>query len=265
MSAQGDDRLVSDRLEDVLARLASSLRAGDGRAARLQLTLFAAALERYVRSEERWLFPTIERMTPTRLAPTAKLRREHRSLRTLVAAIRDALDGAAPHRGLDAVGSLQSLFRLHVTKEEWTLEPLLGRLGAVDARAEIEAQHDALRGMMERCDELAAAFDAGDGDLLALGRAVAQLRTAFRAHRAYEDRYLKPALRAAAPSGALRLDGEAPPDRNGVRVPGAPRGREPADAVRDVIATLRAHLDAEEHELLAAVHQEGVSRATIAG
>jgi hypothetical protein len=85
------------------------------------------------------------------------------------------------------------------------------------------AQREAVRALMDRCEGLADAFDAGRGDLIRLRQAVALLRAAFNVHWTSENRF--------RPTGdqAIRM-------RSGAR---------PTDALRDVIATLRAHLDEE--------------------
>ena len=96
------------------------------------------------------------------------------------------------------------------------------------------AQHDSLRDMMDRCEELADELDAGRGNLVHLHRAVALLRAAFNVHRALEDQAPSSA-RASDPSGAVQ----------GVRILRAQHNAGPTEMLRDVIATLRSHLAGE--------------------
>lgn len=122
-----------DRLEAMLASLEWSLRAGDNDTARRQLATFEMGLTRYVQGEERLLFPVLEALVPARFAPTARMRREHRSLRKLTAAVWDSLARGDEALG-DTLGTLRSVFLLHIAKEELIIYPLLD--GAVSSTAE---------------------------------------------------------------------------------------------------------------------------------
>ena len=115
------------RLDDALSRLDRALRDHDLHTARLQLAIFAAGLDRYVRSEERVLFPLIERLLPAHSASTTCMRREHGSLRSLVANMKEALDRYDEPRRFDLLGDLRSVFLLHNTKEAWVIYPVLDR------------------------------------------------------------------------------------------------------------------------------------------
>ncbi len=110
-----------------LAKLDASLRTGDSEMARLYLAAFDLQLSGYVRGEERVVFPVLEKIASGPSSATAKMRKEHESLRTLVATMWDALDRADRHRGLQILGTLRSLLALHVAKEDWILYPLLKR------------------------------------------------------------------------------------------------------------------------------------------
>ncbi len=96
-------------------------------------------------------------------------------------------------------------------------------------KLELQAQHETLREMIERCEALADELDAGRGDPLRLWREVARLRAAFQIHRTFE--------------GPLRRSGTivAPTVRSGYRTRSGQ-----AHALRDVLASLRAHLAMEE-------------------
>lgn len=113
----------------------------------------------------------------------------------------------------------------------------------VPAVREAHAQHEALRDMMDRCEELADALDAGRGDLVRLRRAVALLRSAFNVHRTFEEQVLNAALsdRASRSVVVARAHHEIE-DRRPLRAHDA----KPTEALRDVLTTLRRHLDNEE-------------------
>jgi iron-sulfur cluster repair protein YtfE (RIC family) len=110
-----------------LERLDASLRAGDNEMARLHLAAFDLQLSGYVRGEERVMFPALERMMSGPCNPTARMRKEHESLRQLVATLWESVDDADKRRGLRVLGALRSLLMLHVVKEDWVLYPLLER------------------------------------------------------------------------------------------------------------------------------------------
>lgn len=112
-----------------LAKLDASLRSGDNQMARLHLATFDLQFSGYVRGEERVMFPALERSTSGTCNPTARMRKEHESLRRLVASMWEALDSADERRGLKLLGTLRSVLVLHVVKEDWVLYPLLKRTG----------------------------------------------------------------------------------------------------------------------------------------
>jgi phosphoenolpyruvate-protein kinase (PTS system EI component) len=115
---------------------------------------------------------------------------------------------------------------------------------------ELVAQHAALRRLMSRCEELADELDAGGGDPLPLVGEVARLRVAFAEHDRFEEEVLRPLLVNATASACIE---HAFADH--VREHAEMRTRlctERTAMLRDVIASLRAHLDDEEHYLLSA-------------
>ena len=118
-----------DRLEDTLADVEWSLRAGDTDTARRQLATFEAGLNRYVHGEERLLFPALDALVlnRTRFDPTASMRREHRSLRKLTGAIWDSFARGDGSDAADALSTLRSVFLLHIAKEDLVIYPLLHR------------------------------------------------------------------------------------------------------------------------------------------
>lgn len=117
-----DDRIT--RLDAALAKLQSSIDAGD-RVNALDLYLaFDTDLTHYVHGEERLLFPALERFTSIRSGATASMRTEHRSLRRLVDLLGELIARGDTRRAVDLLGSLRSVLMFHVVKEEWILQPL---------------------------------------------------------------------------------------------------------------------------------------------
>ena len=115
---------------------------------------------------------------------------------------------------------------------------------------ELAAQHSALRDMMDRCDELIAEVDGGRCGPLQLAREVARLRLAFESHNAFEEKLLRPLLREKDPFAAARIERMIEDHVNEHRAVHQRLGSKDTDALRNVIETLRAHLDAEERYLL---------------
>jgi iron-sulfur cluster repair protein YtfE (RIC family) len=125
----------------------------------------------------------------------------------------------------------------------------LTRFGAL---AELIAQHDALRGLMATCERLADELDVGGVEPETLTCELARLREAFRAHNVFEESILRPVLLADDPHGATRVERMVEDHMNEHREMGQRLGSPVTADLRDVIETLRAHLDAEERYLLSA-------------
>ena len=123
----------------------------------------------------------------------------------------------------------------------------LTRFGAL---AELVAQHAALRALMTRCEELANELDASQGDPTPLLREIERLREAFTAHNRYEERILRPVLLAEDRHGAVRVDRMVEDHVNEHAEMGSRLAAPVTAELRDVVETLRAHLDAEERYLL---------------
>jgi hypothetical protein len=126
------------------------------------------------------------------------------------------------------------------------------KLTPARALAELNAQHDALRGMMERCEELADELDAGRCGPTQLTREVARLRLAFDAHNTFEEQLLRPVLKEVDAFSAVRIDKMVEDHVGEHRAMRAGLGSNETRVLRDVIETLRAHLEAEERYLLTA-------------
>jgi hypothetical protein len=120
------------------------------------------------------------------------------------------------------------------------------------ALAELSAQHEALRGMMERCEQLADELDTGRMGPLQLTREVSRLRLAFDAHNRFEEQLLRPVLLEADGFGDARVErmiDEHISEHRAMRTELA----SPATAdLRAAIAELRAHLAAEERYFVTA-------------
>jgi len=123
----------------------------------------------------------------------------------------------------------------------------LTRFGAL---AELVAQHDALRAIMARCEQLADELDASVGDPVTLVHEIERLREAFAAHNIYEERILRPVLLAEDKFGAVRVDRMIEDHKNEHAEMRVRLGSAVTADLRDVIETLRAHLEAEERYLL---------------
>jgi Hemerythrin HHE cation binding domain len=126
------------------------------------------------------------------------------------------------------------------------------------ALIELKAQHDALRGMMDRCEDLADALDAGRMGPTQLLREVARLRLAFDAHNQFEEKLLRPALLEGDALAGVRIDRMVEDHVNEHRTMRQKLASSETTVLRDVIETLRAHLEAEERYLLTAkvLHDE---------
>jgi hypothetical protein len=120
------------------------------------------------------------------------------------------------------------------------------------ALAELKAQHDALRGMMDRCDELANALDAGRMGPLQLTREIERLRLAFKGHNEFEERLLRPMLREGDAYADVRIDRMIEDHVGEHRAMYAQLATTETAALRECLTMLRAHLDAEERYLLSA-------------
>jgi hypothetical protein len=119
------------------------------------------------------------------------------------------------------------------------------------ALAELAAQHAGLRAIMDRCDELLGEVVAGRCGPTQLTREVERLRLAFDGHNKYEEQLLRPLLRQRDPFAAVRIERMIEDHVNEHRTVQQQLGSKDMNELRDVIETLRAHLDAEERYLLA--------------
>lgn len=119
--------------------------------------------------------------------------------------------------------------------------------------AELISQHDALRAIMAHCEALADQID-GDpaADPSVLIHELARLREAFEAHNVFEEKLLRPVLLESDDYGAVRVDRMVDDHVHEHRAMASRLGAPAVAELRDVIETLRAHLEAEERYLLTA-------------
>jgi hypothetical protein len=118
--------------------------------------------------------------------------------------------------------------------------------------AQHAAQHAALRGMLDRCDDLADELDAGRVGPMQLTREIARLRLAFDAHNRFEEQQLRPVLLRAGAFGEIRVDPMAEAHAAPHRAIRAELLSSATADLRGVLASLRAHLRAEERYFLSA-------------
>jgi iron-sulfur cluster repair protein YtfE (RIC family) len=128
------------------------------------------------------------------------------------------------------------------------------------ALAELARQHDELRALLDRCDQLAGQPDR-DGVAAALADEVIRLRAAFGRHNAYEEQLLRPLLAEIDPFAAAQIDRMIADHIAEHRRFGHRLATLESDTLRDVIETLRAHLDAEERYLLSSRVLHDAARA----
>jgi hypothetical protein len=116
--------------------------------------------------------------------------------------------------------------------------------------AELLDQHDGLRKIIERCEELADELDIGTGNPLALTREVARLRAAFDAHNNFEEQLLRPVLREMDAYGGVRIERMYVDHVAEHRAMRLQLGDGTTNALRAALDSLRVHLAAEERYFL---------------
>ena len=127
--------------------------------------------------------------------------------------------------------------------------------------AELEAQHDAIRKLIERCEALADAMDEGSLDVGQLTREVVRLRVALDSHNTFEEQLLGPVLREEDAFAEVRI-GRMMDDHVGEhRAMRARLSSTETRVLRETLQMLRGHLDNEEQYLLNAkvLHDDLIS------
>jgi Hemerythrin HHE cation binding domain len=122
--------------------------------------------------------------------------------------------------------------------------------------ATVFEQHEQLRAIMDRCDELAEQLDIGTGDVAELTREVINLRVALDAHNQVEEQLLRELLRQPDGSGGLRSDHIFNDHIGEHRSMRLSLGDATTNALRAAIDSLRGHLHAEERYLFSAHHHD---------
>lgn len=120
------------------------------------------------------------------------------------------------------------------------------------ALEELMAQHASLRVLMDRCDDLADEVDRTGEPPLQLTREVAKLRLAFDSHNKFEEELLRPVLLSQDAFGEVRIEQMVSSHVDEHRSIRTRLHSWVTEELRDVIASLRAHLDAEERYFLSA-------------
>jgi hypothetical protein len=114
---------------------------------------------------------------------------------------------------------------------------------------ELKQQHEALRQIMDHCEQLADDLDRGGALAIELTRAVAKLRLAFDAHNKFEEDLLRPVLRDIDAFGAVRIE-EMIADHVDEHRAMRRHLEGPTAELRATLYELRAHLVAEERYFL---------------
>jgi hypothetical protein len=115
---------------------------------------------------------------------------------------------------------------------------------------ELSRQHADLRERISRCEQLADRFDADLVDPALLLHEVAALRNAFDHHHRFEESALRRLLLEADGSGGVRIDHAVDDHVAEHRALRRDLDTGTASALRTVLASLRAHLEAEERYLV---------------
>jgi hypothetical protein len=110
---------------------------------------------------------------------------------------------------------------------------------------ELFLQHDQLRLLVDRCEQLADELDAGHGSAAALAARIAQLRKLLEHHNRCEEAQLRAVW--VGSTGAEVVDQH----RHEHRAMRERFATGPIAELRAALADLRAHLDAEERGLRA--------------
>jgi hypothetical protein len=118
------------------------------------------------------------------------------------------------------------------------------------ARAVLAAQHDILRQMIDRCEELVDEVEADCASASGLALEIARLRIAFDEHNRLEEQLLRPLLLDAEWLGAVRVSCMVEDHVEEHRAMRIGLAATPAGDLRGVLASLRDHLATEERYLV---------------
>ena len=130
-----------------------------------------------------------------------------------------------------------------------TLLEALTAMRPSDALRELFEQHEALRTIMDDCEQAADDIDAGRGDFGRLARDITKLRMAFEAHNIHEETLLPKILRELDAFGDVRVSYMVADHIDEHRALRARLDGPTAD-LRSALYSLRAHLAGEERMFL---------------
>jgi hypothetical protein len=105
------------------------------------------------------------------------------------------------------------------------------------------AQHNAIRGFMRNCEDLASRIAAGEPLVDKLTLAIARLRIAFESHNKFEESLLRPILSDSDAFGPARIEQLV---TQHISEHSALLAGMTIDTLQAVIADLRHHLEEEE-------------------
>ncbi len=119
-----------------------------------------------------------------------------------------------------------------------------------EALATLAKQHRQIRELIADCEDLANQLDAGQIEPAQLLRAVVTLRATFDAHNELEETLLPPMIIDTEWLGAVRVSRmiEDHIEEHGALA--RELETQTSSELRSVLASLRAHLDTEEHYFL---------------
>jgi Hemerythrin HHE cation binding domain len=117
---------------------------------------------------------------------------------------------------------------------------------------ELLAEHEALRELIKRCEQLAGELEAGRIEPAHLAREVGRLCVAFDAHNRYEEQFLRPVLGDVDAFGEVRLDRMVADHVEEHGLVRAGLDSNVTDELRLTLDRLRNHLAAEERDFLSA-------------
>lgn len=90
-----------------------------------RLAAFQGHLRRYVRAEEKVLFPIYEGLPSMQLEPTTRMREEHGQLARMLVSLAPIVRGEDEGRALEALATVRDVLFLHGLKENWMIYPRL--------------------------------------------------------------------------------------------------------------------------------------------
>lgn len=115
---------------------------------------------------------------------------------------------------------------------------------------ELLQQHEQIRMLIRRCDELLDLTDRDPSQVQELVLAVARLRWAVESHNRVEEQLLSPVLREIDSFGDVRVEHMVDAHRKEHAQIGERLDKPVVDSLRQTLGLLREHLEAEERYFL---------------